>query len=233
MKPDVSIILPTFNESQNILPLITAIEKEVQDYAYEILVVDDQSSDGTAQKVNEIKNPKVRVIVRRENLGFARAIARGIEEAKGLILVIMDSDFNHNPSDLSKMLKAIVDYDVISASRFIKGGSMSPPWRSMASWLFNKFIQIRTGSLLTDHLFGFFVFKRSVLPLNFKEDIFYGFGEYSIRLLHHWQRSDTRMLEMPSVYGPRRAGCGNKKLVGTFFRYVAATLSLKNSDNIK
>ena len=226
MTPQISIILPTFNERENILPLISAIEEALGNYTYEILVVDDQSPDGTAEVVEAIKNSRVRVIVRSQDKGYAKSILCGIENSKAQTIIMMDSDFNHSPSDLPRMLELLVDNDLVSASRFLKGGAMSPPWRAFASWMFNVFIRRITGSQLTDHLFGFFVIKRAVLSNIPTGDIFYGFGDYGIRLLYYLNKAHAKILEVPSVCGRRRTGTGNRQLFRTFVQYTKETLSL-------
>lgn len=226
MTPEVSIILPTFNERENILPLIAELEKNLPSYQYEILVVDDQSPDGTAQIVQQSAGPRTRVISRTTDHGYAKSIYEGIRQSKGETLVIMDSDFNHRPCDIPRMIDLLREYEFVVASRFMKGGRMRPLWRSFLSYGFNAFIRRATGSRLKDHLFGFFAFKKHCLKGCALEKIFYGFGDYGIRLLYDLQRNDVRIVEMPAVYGARRSGSGNKRLVQTFIQYVGATLAV-------
>jgi dolichol-phosphate mannosyltransferase len=224
----VSIVLPTFNESSNIRLMIQAIGQELygQGYDYEVLVVDDSSADQTAKIAKDMNKPWVKVIVREADFGFAKSIRCGIEHASGDVLVLMDSDFNHRPEDLVRLLNALGGADCVVASRFIPGGQMKPWWRSMASFGFNQFIRIATKSALTDHLFGFIAVKKSCLINLPFDEIFYGFGDYSIRLLYHLQRRSIKVIEVPGVYGRRLSGQGNKRLVKTFIKYVRATLAV-------
>ncbi|MFC1815192.1 glycosyltransferase, partial [Thermodesulfobacteriota bacterium] len=120
----ISIILPTYNEKGNILLLIDAIHAELYDYNHEIIVVDDNSPDGTYQAVLGLNHPNVKTILRTENRGFANSIRCGIENAVGDIFVIMDSDFNHRPEYLPFMIQSLSHYDCVSASRFLYGGKM-------------------------------------------------------------------------------------------------------------
>ena len=183
----ISCILPTFNEKDNVLDLIEDIHQRIKDYNHEIIVVDDNSPDGTAQAVRGLNDSRVRVIMRTDCSGYARAIRCGIENATGDSVVIMDSDFNHLPQYILVMIPFLTEYDCVSASRFIKGGQMFPWWRSLCSWLFNGFIRTVTGGTIKDNLFGFFVIKRDVLLRCPWDDIFWGFGDYGIRLLYYLQ----------------------------------------------
>ena len=160
---NISVIVPTFNERENIASLVCAIHGVLQGLPYEILVVDDQSPDGTAQAVRDLKDPKVRVMVRSADPGYAKSIRCGIENSAGDLLIVMDSDFNHNPSCIPDMVQKLSEYDCVSGSRFLDGGRMTPAWRSVASRLFNAFVRGATGGRMTDNLFGFFGIRREAL----------------------------------------------------------------------
>jgi dolichol-phosphate mannosyltransferase len=222
----ISVIVPTLNELENITHLLCAVQKSLQDLPYEILVVDDQSTDGTPQAVKALGDPRVHIIVRSSDPGYAKSIRCGIENAMGDLLVIMDSDFSHDPGSIPWMLQKLSDYDCVSGSRFLKGGRMTPAWRGVASRLFNIFVCGMTGSRMTDNLFGFFAIRREALEGCPYEDIFFGFGDYGIRLLFHLQKSNMKILEFPSVCGKRLGGEGNPNLFQTFFRYVRAVWAL-------
>ena len=228
----ISVILPTFNERDNIVPLVRAICGVLRDLPYEILVVDDQSPDGTAQAVRDLQNPQVRVIVRSTDPGFAKSIRCGIENAAGDRLIIMDSDFNHDPSCIPFMVQKLSEYDCVSGSRFLEGGRMIPAWRGVASRLFNAFVCGMTGGRMTDNLFGFFAIKREVLDRCPFDDIFFGFGDYGTRLLFYLQKNGATIFEFPAVCGKRLAGHGNRRLFQTFCLYVKATWALAGKGRI-
>jgi dolichol-phosphate mannosyltransferase len=227
MKPEISIILPTFNEAGHILNLIAAIEERLKPFHYEIIVVDDSSNDGTQEIIANAKCPSVALIARNQQRGYAKSICCGIEHSKGNILVIMDSDFNHDPKELPGMLEGLKEYDCVSGSRFLKGGHMSPFWRSLMSQAMNIFIRQQTASVLTDHTFGFFVLKRSCLKDISFDQIFYGFGDYGIRLLYDLQKRSVRILELPARCGLRATGQSHNNFIKTFVQYVGATLALR------
>jgi dolichol-phosphate mannosyltransferase len=222
----VSVILPTRNERGNIVPLILAIREQLAAVDHEILVVDDNSSDGTLEAVDELKDPKVKSILRTTDLGLANSIRCGIDNAAGDVLVIMDSDFNHPPEYLPFMIDALEYYDCVSGSRFLYGGRMNIPSRHYASWVFNIFTRIMTGGQITDSLAGFLAIRRETIARCNFEDIFWGYGDYCIRLMYYLQQSGAKILQIPIVHGERLAGDGNSRLVRVFWQYLREVLAL-------
>ena len=228
----ISVIMPAFNERGNIAPLVRAIQTALQELPYEILVVDDQSPDGTAQAVWDLRDPRVRAIVRSADPGYAKSIRCGIENAAGELLIIMDSDFNHDPRSIPLMVQKLSEFDCVSGSRFLAGGRMTPAWRGGASRLFNAFVRGMTGGKMTDNLFGFFGLRREVLERCSFDEIFSGFGDYGIRLLFSLQRHKARIFEFPAICGKRLAGHGNRRLFQTFCHYTRAVGALAGQGRI-
>lgn len=222
----ISIVLPCFNEKGNIIPLIHEINNVLLKQSHEIIVVDDNSPDGTYQAVVDLNLPNVQAILRTSDPSFAKSIRAGIEATKGSIIIIMDSDFNHEPSYLPIMVANCQFYDVVSGSRFVYGGNMGSRFRHISSWIFNVFIRILTKKLITDSLFGFIAIRREALEqVNF-DAIFWGYGDYCIRLMYYLQQKSFTILQIPVVLGQRKYGEGNKKLVKTLFSYLKATMHL-------
>ena len=126
--PCVSVVLPTYNEREGIAELVAEILAVARRAGLdlEVLVVDDASPDGTAAHVETVfrADPAVRVYVRRGERGLASAILRGIQEARGDVVVIMDSDGNHDPALLPLMVRCVDDFDVVIGSRYVLGGGM-------------------------------------------------------------------------------------------------------------
>lgn len=222
----ISIILPCFNEKGNIIPLISEIREVLNSQVHEIIVVDDNSPDGTYQAVIDLNIPEVKAILRTKDPSFAKSIRTGIEASQGNIIVIMDSDFNHEPKYLPIMIANCQFYDVVSGSRFVYGGNMNSRFRHISSWLFNIFIRILTKKLITDSLFGFIAIKREVIEQIEFDNVFWGYGDYCIRLMYYLQERSFSILQIPVVLGQRKYGEGNKKLVKTLFKYLKATLHL-------
>ena len=222
----ISIVLPCYNERDNIFELIKAINSELSDYPHEIIVVDDNSTDGTYQALIDEKIKFVVPIVRKTEKGFAKSIRCGIENAKGEIIIIMDSDFNHQPKYLPFMIDNIAYYDCVSASRFQYGGAMDSRSRHYFSWIFNIFVRLMTGGMVTDSLYGYLAIKRKELvSVNF-DDVFYGYGDYCIRLLFYLQKRNTSILQFPAINGKRLAGIGNSSFLKVFKQYFKAVVKL-------
>lgn len=222
----VSVILPTYNEKGNIIPLVEEIACQLTGIDHEIIVVDDNSPDGTYQAVAGAGLPDVKAVLRTTDRGLARSIRCGIEKARGEVLIVMDSDFNHQPKYIPGLLNGLSRCDCVSASRYVDGGKMDSRFRHFASGVFNGFVNLATGGKVKDNLYGLFAIKKSVLSgLDF-DKIFIGYGDYYIRLLYVLQRRGVIIHEIPAVNGKRREGAGNRDLLKAFFQYTHTVLQL-------
>ena len=242
---DVSVVLPTFNERDNICDLIDAICRELQPagYRFEILVVDDSSPDGTSEVVRGRYNlgsssggviPKyptgtLRLFVRTVDKGLAASIRDGLLLAQGETLVVMDTDFNHDPAMIPQMVDLLHHYDLVIGSRFVMRGGMEDRQRYRYSQLYNVFIRVLFHIQIQDNLSGFFAVRRdrlfSLAPLFPR--IFYGYGDYFIRLLLVAWRSDWKILEVPVFYILRRHGTSKTGFWSVFKKYTAAVLRVR------
>lgn len=222
----ISVVLPTFNEAGSILKLVMNIHEAIKDYDHEIIVADDDSPDNTFGILKESNLEYVNPILRTEDKGFAKAIRCGIENAKGNVIVVMDSDFNHNPSYLPMMIENLKFYDCVSASRFVYGGDMGNRSRHILSWIFNIFTRLMIGGKITDSLYGYFaIHKEKLNQINF-DDVFWGYGDYCIRLMHYMQKHELNVLQFPAVNGKRIAGEGNSRFLGVFIQYSREVFKL-------
>jgi len=171
----VSIIIPTYNESQNIIKILKSIGDFLpKNILAEAIVIDDNSPDGTGKIVeNYLKDFKritgytIDVIHRTAKKGLSSAILNGIQQAKGDTIVIMDSDFSHPPQIIPRMLDALRKYrcDIVVASRYVKGGKISdwPLKRKFLSKLATVIAKKGLGVSTADPMSGFFAFKRSII----------------------------------------------------------------------
>lgn len=226
-----SIILPTYNERDNIVELINAIQATLEPTAmdYEAVVVDDDSPDGTAEKVGEYFQADTRVTlhVRTEGRGLASAIRYGIEQAQGDIIICMDTDFNHDPAMLPQMIKFLEFYDMIIGSRFVMRGGMEDRFRQRASAIYNFGIRVLFRTPVHENLSGFFSIERKKLLNMDLDDIFYGYGDYFVRLIMTaWQRNYD-ILEVPVFYRLRLHGHSKTQFLSTFISYTKALLALR------
>jgi dolichol-phosphate mannosyltransferase len=228
----VSVVLPTYNERDGIAELIGGILAvgHAARLDVEVLVVDDDSPDGTAAHVREVfrHEPAVRVHVRRGERGLATAIRRGIAEARGGTLALMDSDGNHDPALLPLMVRCAEEFDIVIGSRYVLGGGMPySAFRYWASYAFNVLIRIVLGLRIHDNLSGYFVFRRTFLTGLDADRIFYGYGDYAIRLLHQAVRRGGRVLEIPTVYGLRKGGESKTRFFAYFWTYLVSVVRLR------
>ncbi|MBZ0166062.1 MAG: glycosyltransferase, partial [Candidatus Omnitrophica bacterium] len=184
MAASVSVILPAFNERDNVLSLIDEIHSQLKRVPHHIVLIDDQSTDGTERAVAALGDPRVLVLQTSERLGLGKSIRMGIDRSKGDYIVVMDSDFNHQPGYLPFMISAMGVYDGAFASRFSPGGGMTSLWRQFLSRSFNVFVQWKLNSPVKDHLYGFFIIRREVLMRLPFDDIFWGYGDYCMRLIY-------------------------------------------------
>ncbi|MFH1868402.1 MAG: glycosyltransferase [Candidatus Omnitrophota bacterium] len=221
----LSIILPTYNERKNIIPLIAVIKRmlDAREHDYEIVVVDDNSPDGTGEAVKEFsgKHKDVKCIIRSDEKGLATAIEKGIRNARGALILIMDTDFSHTPRTIPRLIKAIEDSDVAVASRYIKNGSMRAPWyKYIGSFLMNKVINAILNLGVSDSTGGFIIFRRKDIEGLDMDKIFSGYGEYCFKLLYALRAKGRKIKEIPFRYGIRRHGRTKSNLVSMGVMYL-------------
>ncbi len=173
--PQVSIILPTYNESENIVDILKRIGESIpKGILFETIVIDDNSPDGTGRIVEEyIKNFKkfanntINIIHRKTKNGLGSAILNGIQQARGDTIVVMDSDFSHPPQIIPKLIESIkkYQYDIAVASRYISGGKIQgwPIKRKIMSKFATLIAKKGLGIDTKDPMSGFFAFKRNII----------------------------------------------------------------------
>lgn len=195
-----------------------------------IIVVDDNSPDGTADLVTErfSSRSEVDLLVRTNERGLATAIAAGIDHSRSEIIAVMDTDFNHHPKDLPRLLDSLAEADLVIGSRYIPGGGMKTSrFRYWGSWVFNVFIRLTLGSRVKDNLSGFLVCKREVITRLKDYAIFYGYGDYCIRLIHFARKTGLIIREVPVVYEFRMGGESKTDFSRYIISYIKATLTLR------
>lgn len=226
-----SIILPTYNEKGNIVELIQTIFATLEplDLDFQVVVVDDNSPDGTAEAVQQGfgQNGQVKLCVRTEMRGLATAIRHGIDHSDGDILVFMDTDFNHDPTIIPQMIKFLEYYDLIIGSRFVMAGGMEDHFRHFSSRIYNYGIRLLFGTPIHDNLSGFFSIYREKLEAMDLDQIYYGYGDYFIRLLMMARNRGYQMLEIPVFYRLRLHGHSKTQFIQILVQYTRALLALR------
>lgn len=161
----VSIIVPTYNEKDNITHLVERIHGSLSVYDYEIVFIDDNSKDGTAEAVSGLSGKyPAKVIVRKDKRGLSSAVVDGISYTDGEVIIVMDADLQHPPEVLPDILKALKNYEFVMASRYIKGGSpgqLTLPRRIVS--LVANLLALPLAFKIKDRVSGFFGFRRASL----------------------------------------------------------------------
>ena len=201
----VSVIFPSYNEKENIREAIKRTYKVLGKSLQEIIVVDDNSPDGTWKIVLKMKKYKALLIRRINKNGLASALARGVEEAHGDVVVWLDCDLGIPPEEIEKLVEKLNDYDIAVGSRYVKGGKDTrAKWRVILSIFINLFAILFLGSYIRDHTSGFAAVKRDVFKkVKFPDK---GFGEYFIELMYRCHKKKFRIVEVGYAYGNRKGG---------------------------
>ena len=167
---ELAIVLPTFNERNNLETLVQRLDAALRGVAWEAIIVDDNSPDGTADAGRALsqRDPRLRVIQRIGRRGLSSAAIEGMCATAAPIVAVMDADHQHDPMLLPGMLQAIQsgEYDVAYASRFCEGASTEAwnrPDRVKASGLANKLARKVTGLTLSDPMSGYFMLRAETL----------------------------------------------------------------------
>lgn len=232
-KVPLSIILPTYNEAQNIERMVDSIAEALpQDTSAEIIIVDDNSPDGTGDIVSNYatslgkrdKRFQIRVIRRPDRQGLSSAILAGVQEATGEVIVVMDSDLSHPANTIPRMLDEILHAkcDIVVASRYIEGGSISgwPFKRRLMSKSATKIAKYSLGIQVKDPMSGFFAFRRHII-----HGIKFDSIGYKMLLEILVKVRGAKIKEIPYDFTNRRAG-SSKLDSGVMFDYIRAVWRL-------
>lgn len=220
---DVVVIIPTFNEIENISKMLeTVMSLPVR---FDVLVVDDNSPDGTAAAVRDamrVYPERIFLEERRGKLGLGTAYIHGFKWAlaQGYEYVIeMDADFSHNPKDLMKLYRACKEEgaDVAIGSRYITGVNMVnwPMGRVLMSYYASAYVRIVTGMKLRDTTAGFVCYRRRVLENIGLDDIEFKGYAFQIEMKFKAHLKGFRIVEVPIVFINRVLG--TSKMNGSIF----------------
>ncbi|HNZ44618.1 MAG TPA: polyprenol monophosphomannose synthase [Candidatus Syntrophosphaera sp.] len=205
------LIIPTYNEIANIKNIITASLSQSPDLY--ILVIDDNSPDGTAKAVKEMmeNEPHINLIERPKKMGLGSAYVQGFKYALNNdydYVLEMDADFSHNPADIPRLLEAAKKYDVVIGSRYCQGVNIInwPFRRLLISYFASKYVRIITGMPIKDPTSGFKCFRRRVLEAIDLDSILSDGYAFQIEMnFRAWVKGFT-IYEIPIVFTERRDG---------------------------
>jgi dolichol-phosphate mannosyltransferase len=240
-KKNAVIVLPTYNERENIEKLIESLEKvfqKIENWNLEILVVDDTSPDGTAAAVKECQKTRPNLhLLEGPKKGLGEAYKRGFSYALTHLhpdyLFQMDADFQHNPHDIPEFLKAAdKGYQFIIGSRYIPGGDC-PNWefkRKIYSWLANVGARLIAGIKgISDCTSGYRCIEAAFLRhLNVNRLKSNGYA-FQLSLVHAATKKHLKILEIPILFHSRKKGSsklGKKDIIEFFLNSI--TLRFRN-----
>jgi dolichol-phosphate mannosyltransferase len=226
---EISIILPTYNESKNILGMLEHIQRYVpKDLKVETIVVDDNSPDNTAKiaedyfySIKEKTDHTINVIKRKAKNGLSSAILHGIQQASGSTVIVMDGDFSHPPHIIPKMIDTLkqTSCDIVIASRYIKGGSIQ-------GWPFKRKLMSKVATVIAkrglginnhDPMSGFFAFKKNII-----EGLKFDAIGYKILLEILVKTKGVKIQEVPYTFTDRKFGAS--KLDTTTITYYCKSV---------
>ncbi len=208
--PQISIILPTYDEAENIEPLIDRTLQALGSYpgGVEVVVVDDDSPDGTWRLVAEKAqvDGRIRLIHRTTERGLTSAINRGIREARGRWVGWMDCDLSMPPEEWPRLAEALAQgADMAVGSRYVPGGGDIA--HSFSGRTLSRIINLWTGLMLDwsikDYTSGFILARQEVFD---RIELQGDYGEYCIDMLYRTKRAGHTVRELPYLCVPREAG---------------------------
>lgn len=173
----LSVVMPCYNEVDTITSIVERVLESP--YTSELIVVDDGSTDGTRDRLNELTDPRVKVVLQPQNVGKGAALRRGFAEAQSPFVIVQDADLEYNPADYELLLTPLItaEADVVYGSRFLSGRPHRVLyfWHSVGNRVLTLMSNIFTNLNLTDMETGYKAFRREVLASIEIEESGFGF----------------------------------------------------------
>ena len=226
------VIIPTYNEKENVEKIITAVFDLQQDF--HVLVVDDSSPDGTAEIVRQLQNKyqsQLHLTVRKTKDGLGKAYIHGFKWAIGNaydFIFEMDADFSHNPKDLIKLYEACKTADMSVGSRYSQGVNVVnwPMGRVLLSYFASKYVRFVLGIPIHDTTAGFVCFKRETLiAIGLDKIKLKGYG-FQVEMKYRVFKKNLKIVEVPIIFTDRTEG-ESKMNGGIIKEAVFGVLNLK------
>lgn len=230
MSTDLTIIIPTYNECQNIPAIIDVIESALTGHSWQILFVDDDSPDGTAELIEEISKNKdyIRCMKRIGRKGRTSACIEGMGSVSTPYICVMDADLQHDEKLLPEMLTTMKqdDYDLIIGSRYVNSGSTGslPFYRVMISKLAGKFGSIILKHKVSDPTSGFIMIKHNFFHEINRKLSGKGMKGFELTLdILASADSSLRYIELPYTMRDRKKGKSKLNAV-VIFEFISLVL---------
>lgn len=208
--PDVSLVIPTYNEKANIAPLVDAVRSALGDIPWEIIIVDDDSPDQTFAEVSRLarEEPRLRCLRRVGRRGLSSAVIEGALVANGSAIAVMDADFQHDERILKQMYEKLTSTgaDIVVATRYAEGGGIGE-WdatRAKMSDFATRMAGMLVGNQTSDPMSGFFMVRREIFA-----SVIYDLSQQGYKILLDIISSSHTPLkieEVPYVFRTRQEG---------------------------
>jgi dolichol-phosphate mannosyltransferase len=235
-KPEVSIILPTYNEEENIEETTSQLRSLFKNESYEIVILDDNSKDKTPQIINRLAlKGDVLAIHRKDKKGYWSAYQDAIALCHGKYILTMDADLSHPPKTAFALYKNRKEADIITASRFMKGGGMQAPFtRKFGSMFLNHFGKIVMSLPYTDISGDFHIMEKAKFnKIKFRYE--HAFGDFDFEWLYRSKKLGFTNKDVPFTYifreeGESAMGSGMKdaiKLLSFAWSYMKMAMKLR------
>jgi len=221
-KVEISAVIPVFNEEENLPVLIPKVMEVLNQLskAYEVILVDDGSSDNSRKILREmaIQYPTLRVLGLKENRGLSTALLAGMREARGDILITLDSDLQNDPADIPRLLQCLDQYDMATGWR----QKRDDPWlKRIASKIGNGVRNRLSGEAIHDSACTLRVFKRECIQ---DIPVFNGMHRFLSTLV---KREGFRIVEVPVSHHPRRFGKSKYNIRNRMIRSFTDLLAVR------
>jgi len=233
MKKELSVVIPTFNEKENLKILIPNILEVFDRNSIdgEIIVVDDRSTDGSFEFLNEQKSliPSLKVMIRKPPASISRAWYEGFDAAAKSIVVCIDGDLCHDPEYFPVMLKKIEEFDMVIGSRYMRSRLNAMAEKSFFAVymsVIGQFItRLATGFEEYDTSHSFRMFKKDVFN-KIKRDLKNEGNAFLLEFLYYAKKNGAKVVEIPIEYGKRIYGSTKLKVLKEGLRYLRLIVKL-------
>ena len=240
----ISVIIPVYNEENSIKEVIERLPNHLN---YEIIIVDDGSTDNSVLKIKEIEKDNIRILQHQKNLGYGAALITGFKSATGNVIVTLDSDGQHKPEEIEKMIEPILQNkaDLVIGSRYLGNCDYKVPLLTrIGEYCVNICILTLFRQRVGNNQNGYRCFRKEILNL-LSDNIYVGMG-FTTEFLFECAHNKLKILEVPISLRPREYGTSYVNLLEIFksilnciaiyylkrYKLKSNTSFMKNSINI-
>jgi len=230
----VSVIVPTYNEKENLPTLLNEINKVFVDgkITGEVIIVDDNSPDGTGQLAEQLKEKYkfLKVVHRPSKLGLGSAYSESFRAAESKLLITMDADLSHDPEYIPRFIEKAEHADVVVGSRYVEGGGIVGwgIYRKTVSKLANLLARISVGAGVSDMTSGYRAYRKEVFEKVTTERIKSSGYAFQLEIIYEIRKKGFKIDEVPIIFTDRRKGeskLGMRDIIS--FLILAIKLGLK------